>query len=308
MKSTRAASVLRRPPTLRAIGRKADAILSEALPQLDRTGLNRLQRQHDAELRRLAGEAKRRTIKGGAAAWRHIKGLVAGQRAALDALPVDPFGPNSELLLKVDFIRSWPTPQNLRDSHQAPGVNWAKYAFKSGSQNLGHFHEKVSFYNVWQNPRDVAVLVDVLVRLTAYGHVSCSAEGGGVSSWFGWAGEYRSSVDVSARLSLWGLWTEPAPIYVVDDIPLGGCSATAGFFSDSDSTSIGSDGNGVAPALAATAFAVPPGASILIEASLAVDYKITHGAVDVDFASNNLFNVGWAYATVTLPPDMMANG
>jgi hypothetical protein len=30
--------------------------------------------------------------------------------------------------------------------------------------------------------------------------------------------------------------------------------------------------------------------------------------VDVDFESDDLFEVGWAYAIITLPPVMMGNG
>jgi hypothetical protein len=42
-------------------------------------------------------------------------------------------------------------------------------------------------------------------------------------------------------------------------------------------------------------------------ASVAVDYQLEFGAVEVDFESDKLFSVGWAYATVTLPPQMMVN-
>ena len=198
-------------------------------------------------------------------------------------------------------------------SHQAPGVNWAKYSFKSKSakpkQELGHYSEKGSFYNVWQNPRDTAVLVDVLVRLTALGHVSSSANGIGFPALLWFAGTNEGNAQVNARLSIWSLWTEPA---LVDSISLGSCSAEGGVFSDLDSVSIGvtegeHEGEGVAPALATTGFAVPARASILIEASVAVDYQLEFGAVEVDFESDNLFNVGWAYATVTLPPQMMVS-
>jgi hypothetical protein len=306
-KSTRASAKDPRS-ALRAIEKKAEAILTDAFPRFDKPGLDRLQRQHEVELRRLDVDAKRRTIEGAAKASRRLETLVSAERAALAELPADPFGPNSNLLLKVDFIRSWPTPDYLRDSHQAPGVNWAKYSFNSGRRNIGHFHEKVSFYNVWQNPRNVPVLIDVFVRLTAYGHIHCSAKGSGIGSWLGWAGTTKSRADVSARLTLWGLWTEPAPIFLVDSVPLGSCSAAGGFFSSSSNTTIENDEHGgVAPGVATTGFAVPAGASILIEASLAVDYEVEIGVVDVDFANEDLFKVGWAYATVTLPPEMMVN-
>ena len=231
-KSKRPASAKDPRSALRAIQKKAEAVWADALPQLDRKELGRLQRQHDVELRRFADNA-RRDINGGAAeSSRRLDALIAAERTALDALPADPFGPGSNLLLKVDFIRSWPTPENLRDSHQEPGVNWAMFAFGSGNRS-GDFDEKVSFYNVWQNPRDQAVLLDVLVRLTALGWVECTADGLHFNVLFGWASEYgRSRVDVSAQLRLWGLWEDPAPISLVDSVPLGSCSATGGFFGD----------------------------------------------------------------------------
>jgi hypothetical protein len=285
---------------LRETRQKAAAILAEALPQLDRGELDRLRREHDVELRRLTDEAKRRALEGAADAARRLDAIVAAERAALEALPVDPFGAGSELLLEVDFIRSWPTPENLIDSHQEPGLNWAKYMVDSDDPGLGVFHEKVSFYIVWQNPRDTAVLVDVLVRLAANGRCQCRAEWGGVGSWF-WD-DSRSKLDISARLTLWGLWAEPAPLFLVDSVPVESVIATGGFFGDSSGAEIEA-----APAVATTLFPVPARASILIEASLAVDYELDAGAVDVDFKSDYL-SVGCPYAVVTVPPETMVSG
>ena len=313
-KSKRPASAKDPRSALRAIQKKAEAVWADALPQLDRKELGRLQRQHDAELRRLADSARRHINEGAAEASRRLDALVAAERTALDALPVDPFGPGGNLLLKVDFIRSWPTPENLRDSHQAPGVNWAMFSFDFGNKS-GDFDENVSFYNVWQNPRDQAVLVDVLVRLTANGWVECSADGLGINVLWGWASEYgRSQVDVSAELRLWGLWEDPAPIFLVDSVPLGSCSATGGVFGDRNTawigTLVGDQVNAIAPAVKTTGFAVPAGASILIEASLNFHCELRLlGNVQAHFASDEWSQkVGWAYAVVTLPPVMMANG
>lgn len=313
-KSRKPASAKDPGSALRAIQKKAEAVLADALPQLDRKELGRLQRQHAVELRRLADGARRHINEGAAKASRRLDALVAAERAALAALPVDPFGPGSNLLLKVDFIRCWPTPENLRDSHQQPGVNWAKFAFDSGDRH-GVFDEKVSFYNVWQNPRDQAVLVDVLVRLTALGWAEANAGGLGTSVLWGWASEYgRSRVDVSAQLRLWSLWQEPAPIVLVDNVPLGSCSASGGIFGDRNAVSIGTlvddQYNALAPVLQTTGFAVPAGASILIEASLNLHCELSLlGHATAFFASDHFRQkVGWAYAVVTLPPVMMANG
>src|SRR5262249_29946386 len=166
--------------------------------------------------------------------------------------------------------------------------------FDSGNRS-GEFDEKVSFYNVWQNPQDQAVSIDVLVRLTALGIVECKAEGLGINVvMWGWSSELgRSRVDVSAELRLWGLWQGPAPIYLFDSVPLGICSGSGGVFSDVSHTTIGTEVgrpaqvNALAPALKTTGFAVPAGASILIEASLNFHCEVSlHASAQTFFAND----------------------
>jgi hypothetical protein len=286
------------PAALRASRERVSTNTLDALARLgmDRAQLDQLRSEHAAELRRFANKAKRDTIERSAEESRRLTALVASQRAALDVLPVDPWGPGSELLLSVDFIRSWPTPANLRDWHQEPGLNWAKYAIQdSGGGVLSQVKEKVSFYIVWQNRRNVTVLADILVRLTVNGHCECNAEGLGVAAWF--FPHSRSRADISAQLTLWGLWTDPAPQLKAHVVPLETLSATGGFLGDTVATSISA-----APAVVTTGFAIPAQAFILIEASIAVDYEFLSGSVDLDFASTNLLGVGCPYAVVTLPP------
>jgi hypothetical protein len=287
--------------TLRQTREKAAEMFADALPQLDRAELDRLRNEHDAELRRLAVEAKRRAVEGAAEAAKRLDALVAAERSVLDALPEDTWSPGSFILDEVDFIRSWPTPENLRDSHQERGENWAKYAIEdSQSGTLRGAKEKLSFYTVWQSPRDRAVLVDVLARITVNGHCACDAEWGGVASWF--FPDSRSTADVSARLTLWQLWTEPAPVFPVDTVPLETVRAEGGFLGDSSGTSIS-----VSQLVAATKFPVVAQGSILIETSLAVDYEMLSGSVDVDFASD-AFSVACPYAIVTLTPEIQMSG
>jgi hypothetical protein len=68
--------------------------------------------------------------------------------------------------------------------------------------------------------------------------------------------------------------------------------------------------NALTPTLKTTGFAVPAGASILIEASLNFHCELSLlGSVQAHFASDEWSQkVGWAYAVVTLPPVMMATG
>jgi hypothetical protein len=292
-----------RYPALRASHERASAIVIEALAPLDteRAELDRLRREHDEARRRLDDDVKRAATEGAAAASQRLDSLVAAQRAVLEALPDDLFGPDSDLLLEVDFIRSWPTPENLRDWHQEPGLNWAKYRVQDSGGGVGRqASEKVSFYTYWQNPRDVPVLADFLVRLTVNGHCKCGANSVGVASWF--ISGSRSSVDVSARLTLWGLWADPARLFPVDRVPLQTLNASGGFFGDSNQATIST-----APAVTARQFPIPARAYILIEASVVADYELLNGDLDLDFASDNLFSVGVPYAVVTLPREMMVN-
>jgi hypothetical protein len=287
-------------PVLQEKPDQAIKIFTDALPGLaaHKNEFDRLVREHDSDLRRVAADARQRAIDGAAAAAKRLNALANTQREALQALPIDPLNPSSELLLKVDFIRSWPTPGNLVESRQQPGVNWAKYRVRdSQGATRRRKSEKVSFYNYWQNPRNETVLAGILVRMTANGHCACHADWGGVASWF--FPDSESRIDVSARLTIWGLWTDPAPQIVVDTVPLGGTSARGGFFGAGNQTTIGN-----APAVSTAGFAIPARASILIEASLVVDYEMLSGSVDADFGSENLFQAGWAYAYVTLPPIM----
>jgi hypothetical protein len=284
---------------LRAIREKAAALVADALPQLDRAALDRLGREHDAELRRLAADAKRHTVESAAQSARRLDALVAAERAAFKALDDEPWVPSVYGLGVVDFIRSWPSPEYLRDwAHQEWGENWAKYAFST--DRGGSSPEKVSFYTMWQNPRDVAIVATILARFTANGHVECSSTGQGIGSWFGITA--RTRAEVSARLTLWGLWvgpTEPPPLFDVANVSLASISVTTGFFSDSRGESISKS-----ELLSTTGFLIPARAWILIETSLAVDYSVLDGVVNVDFSSQD-FSVGAPYTSIIVASELM---
>jgi hypothetical protein len=221
-----------------------------------------------------------------------MDGLARRERRAWELLPDDPWKPWSDILLSVMFVRAWPTAGNLKDSHLAPGVNYAKYRVTNDGL------EKLSFYILWQNPRDEWVEADVLVRLAAYGHGEVHADGAGIGSWFGL--DQRSEAHVSAQLTIWKMWTSPAVINTVDSVPIATFTASAGFFGDSAEGAINQ-----APAVSTTSFAVAPAGVIVIEASVVVD-SFGLGSSDIDFASgtgSNGLSIGVPYAVVTLPPE-----
>ena len=292
-----------RYPALLASRDRISSIVTDAIARIDvdASELDRLQREHNAELRRIAEDAKRDAIERSEEASRRLAAAVKAQRDALDALPIDPLDPGTHLLLSALFVRSWPTSGNLQDSHLEPGLNWAKWRSEvSGDAIRRRDSEKVSFYIPWQNPKNVAVLADILVRLTINGHCECSASWGGVGSWF--FPDSRSEVDISAQLTIWPLWLPHAPRLPVDVVSVANVFAEGGFLGDSEEAPIST-----APAVMTTQFAVPKKASILIEASVVADHDYLDGSVDVDFASGDLFSVGFAYGAVTLPSEMKLN-
>lgn len=298
--SLRAAPTPDQYPALRRSRDRISTLVTDALARIDVNGseLDQLQREHTAELRRIAEDAKSNAIGRSEGASRRIEAAVTVQRDALALLPFDPLDPTTHLLLSALFVRSSPTGENLGDSHLEPGLNWAKWRCQvSGDAIRSRGAEKVSFYILWQNPREVAVLADILVRLTINGHCECNADGTGVASWF--FPDSQSEVDISAQLTIWPLWLSHAPRLPVAITPIADVSAGGGFFGDSNEESISA-----APAVMTTQFAIPANAYILIEASVVAEYDALNGSVDVDFASGDLFNVGFAYGAVTLPPEM----
>lgn len=303
IESLRPAPDPERYPVLRASRDGISAILTDALARIDMddSALERLQCEHNAELRRIAEDAKREAVERSGEASRRLEAQVSSQRAALDALPDDPFGPGSHLLLSALFVRSSPTAGNLKDSHLEPGLNWAKWRSQvSGDAIRRQTSEKISFYILWQNPKDVSILADFLVRLTINGHCECSASWGGVASWF--FPDSRSEVEISARLTMWPLWLPDAPRLPVYIAPIANVYAEGGFLGDSQGGSISA-----APAVVTTQFAIPANGYVLIEASVVAEHDYLDGSADADFASGDLFGVGFAYGVVTVPPEMNVN-
>jgi hypothetical protein len=264
-------------PALRAHREEASALLSGALAlhDADLTELARVGREHDAELRRLADDARRSAIEQSAEAAERLDAVVMSERAALQALREDWRNPWVPSWPPVYFIRSTPGAR-LGDTHIEDAKSWAKWD---------------CFFHLWQNTEEQLVLADISVRLNLTGHFECSAEGNGVPA--GWFWENRGTADVSARLTIWPLWIAHDPLQQPQHIvPVADLTVTAGVFSHSADTSINQS------LLVRTArYAVPTEAFILIEASVALDHI---GISDLDFASGD-FRVGSPYCFVTVP-------
>jgi len=284
-------------PGLRAGREGTERIVVDALAltDVDRAELDRLGREHEAELRRFREDAKRRAVEASAETSRRFDAAVESERAALDVRADDDW--------RDPWVPSWPPVYFIRssaggslvDSQIEDAHTWAKWRCTPGALSTGI--EKLSFFHLWQNPKDSWALADISVRLTVSGHLECSAEGWGLPA--GWWSESHSEAEVSARLAVWPLWIPAdASQPPQDTIRLARLYATAGVFSDSEQTSISQS-----LLVRTVRFAIPRQAFILIEASIALDHS---GSADLDLASGD-FRVQCPYCFVTLPTDVNMN-
>ena len=279
---------------LRSSRERASAIVMDALGLTDddRSKLDGLVREHDAELRRLADDAKRRAVDRSHETSERLDALASSDRAALAGLTEDWRNPWVPSWPPVYFIRSTPGA-TITDSHLEEAKTWAKWQCSTPSLSSGT--EKLSFFHLWQNSKDDLVLADISVRLNLTGQFECSAEGLGVPA--GWFWENRSEADVSARLTIWPMWTAHDPsLQPHHTLAISDLVVTAGVFGHSSDTSINQS-----PLLRTRRFAVPAGNFILIEASVALDHV---GISEVDFASGD-FRVGCPTCFVTVPAPQM---
>jgi hypothetical protein len=282
---------------LQASRERTSAIVMNALglSEAGRSELERLRREHDAESRRLADDAKRIAIEGSAEASRRLDTLVASERSALNALPDDWRDPWLPWWPPVYFIRS--TPGGLLGATLIEDAkSWAKW--RCTTPDISGGTEKLSFFHLWQNSEDSLILADISVRLNLTGHFECSAKGWGLPG--GWWEESHSDADLSSRLTVWPLWLADDPLQQPQfNVPVAHLDVTAGVFDWSTETSINES-----VLLRTTRYAVPAEAYILIEASVALDHR---GGSDIDFASGD-FRVGCPYCFVTGPaPSMNVN-
>jgi hypothetical protein len=282
---------------LRESVERASAIIVEALQiaDEDRSKLDHLFDEHEADVRRLAEDSKRMAIGGSADGSQRLEALVETEREALHALPDDWRNPWVPSWPPVYFIRTTPGAL-LGETHIEDAKSWAKWRCATPALSSGT--EKLSFFHLWQNTEDFLVVADISVRLNLTGHMDCSAEGWGIPA--GWFNESRSEADLSAHLTVWPVWLAHDPLQQPQySLPVASLDVTAGVFSQSTQTAINES------LLVRTyRFAVPAQAFILIEASVKLDHL---SSADVDFTSGD-FRVGCPYCFVTVPvPQMTMN-
>jgi hypothetical protein len=190
-------------------------------------------------------------------------------------------------------MRAWPNTGALRDFSTGPGDNWGKYRLEVDGDILDTPDEaKLSFYALWQNPRDVPVTVRTSTRINVNAHVAAHAD---ARYFMGWmvAG---ASVDATlrTRFTVSPLWEENTQL-VVAEAAVGSVAARGGFLGGDDDTtiftSVSLDGT--------ITFTVPAGRFLMFETSFVTGWKIDSGNLRVD-ADNGALRVDVPFWIVTI--------
>ena len=269
-------------------GRRASEEMMSGLLReagLDTKKFAALQQQRTIELERMVDKHKAEALRRASRRRGTLHPSISAQTAALQALAGSEFFPNPTYSFPTPFL-VWTTPlQNISDSAIVPFGSWAKFRFGT-SQRRGV--QKVSFYFQGTNPLNDYVLINASTFLSATGHLKAHAP---------WTfGANASSVQATALLNLWvGLPSAVTSSQHGSEV-LGRARALSFITSGGDTTGT-SISSGVS--LHATHFAVPPGALLVMEVALAIEYDNDDGNIDADFESGD-FKIACPVVVVSL--------
>jgi hypothetical protein len=252
--------------------------------------LDTLQKRHAAELQRAAAQEKAAALRLASAQRRALEQRIAQRAKAVSALttgPALPLGPF--VVLDTPFL-VWSHPLlEFSDSTTASFGSSVKFNF---SNSGGQGTQSVDFYYYWQSPFTDTVAINAQTFLSAVGHLQANA------SWS--LSPHGARVSAIAILDM---WTGAPPIGTTPpQTDLGDVNSLG--------TWIGGDSNGLPinaeVTLTNTGFAVPPGAGVIFEVSLAIWYSNDDDGcdVDADFASgDSRFASPFVAFSISNPPN-----
>lgn len=295
--ATRAERARPRLPGMSAQERAAEArrlvadekrLRASLAKSMDVAALERFAREREKSDLERAKAAHRRAIAASSdrAKWLAMQSVPANVLAPAD-------GENQFIVDTALFMRAWPNTGALRDFSTGPDDNWGKYRLEVDGDILDTPDEaRLSFYALWQNPRDVPVTVRTSTRINVNAHVAAHAD---ARYFMGWivAG---ASVDATlrTRFTVSPLWQENTQLVVAEE-SVGSVAARGGFLGGDDDTtiftSVSLDG--------AITFTVPPGRFLMFETSLVTGWKIDSGNLRVD-AEGGAFRVDVPFWIVTI--------
>lgn len=275
---------------LRKNRQAAEKLLSQFLRNagLDLNGLRELNEQRSAETSRLVERNKTDAIK--LASQR--KGASYSELAARSGLMR---WQTTDFTLNTPFIIwSIPTIPGVLPAVTSQGAT-AKFKFTTSGFSGW---QKVGFYYLWPNPYSDYAVIDVVTTFSAAGYIQAHAPWDSFS-------ENNSMLTATSLLNLWIGWPNSNSVTSSSFYQqgLGNVWAYAslfdGWFHDTDGRSIASE---TFPW--AGPFAVPPGALVVFEVVMELDYSNASGDVEADFESGD-FNIacpGVSFAVLNNPP------
>jgi hypothetical protein len=283
--ATRRQPLKRDEHTVRARSEQLREDRNLALGELTASGiehkrLDALAKERTEARQKLTEQAHRRAIEASAAAADRLRGL----------LPVFP-PPVDVTIDTVTFIRSFAGQGTVIESNNEPGDNWARYKFDASGDSVEESGTgRLSFFTLWQNPKNTGQIVHASASLIVNAHLSTGADWGGVASWFFPDSEARATV--RARTTVWRMDSSISSI--VADVNLGSAAAHGGFFGDDQDSSIE-----FSDVLTASGVQVPKNEFVLIEVELLTEWVALDGDVHLD-AQSGSFKVSLPQLTLTL--------
>ncbi len=270
-----------------AIREDAELVRRELLAQgVDLAPLSVLAEERGKARLQRTQQSHGRAVEASAAAAARLAALTP----ALTTLPAEPM---NVIVDRVTFIRSFIDAGVVLDSEIESLNSWARYRLEA-SRNFDTMGAgRLSFFTLWRNPQNKAVVVAAGARLVVNAHLSVDAPWRGVAAWAGISGGADARATVRGRTTVWAMWDSSIKAVVHDRI-LGEAAAKGGFFGEDDEITIEFN-----EFLSASGFVVPARESILIEVELLTNWFLDGGAVDLD-AESGSFQVSVPHLILTL--------
>jgi hypothetical protein len=237
---------------------------------LDPKRLDVLAAKRAAVRQKRVEQTRQSAIKASAAVGRRL-----GQLTPILIPPADPM---NVIIDRVTFIRSFAGAGSVADSEIHSLNSWARYRLNGSAGVTESGTGRLSFFTLWQNPRNEPVVVTTGARLVVNAHLSVDAEWQGVADWF--IGGSSAQATVRARTTVWAM--DSSQKSIVHDSILAQTAASGGFFGDDNSASIAFN-----EFLSTSGVVVAARAYILIEVELRTEWTATNGSIALDAASGS---------------------
>lgn len=278
--------------------RQRDALFATAIAKTgwNRAPLEELLAQSRSEAARFTDSQRAAAGTRSGAAKESVRRSIDSRREALEQLSAS--DGVQYIALDTPFL-IWPTHGiSLESSQLEPWNSRAKFLMHAGNSGGSELtgHEELTFYFLWENPRDRYCVATVDGFVVLNGFCDAVAEGGILP------GSRFSNLHVDTTLRLMEWWNQPPteppaePDQRQRAVTL---SVDRGGFADFTHVEIADVFRGYD--LRYASFALPPHGVAVIEVSVAATYGLEDGSVDLNFSYGD-FDVLCPFVQVALLP------